>query len=1521
MPAPFTSYVPPGVYTQTFTDQAVGQLLGGLRIPVFIGVGKETLPQTDLELIRGSSASVDQRRVNEDVSERFVLSEAPLTLGPPDGVTAKFQTRFFPIVDGLGNGTTTNKTVDVIVTVNGEVEVVNQVQGANGFVTLQTPPSPGDEVLVTYFFNRTDTLITDDLSDQVSDGLAELFGTEPENYDIISGVNDSFVLTVNDGTVQTVTLTAGVGRTAAQIATDITNALISGLTATTDVDNEGNTRLLLQASQEILVGAGSANGTLGFLTGQTSGRNSVFTTWQRPIVDGTNGGITTTDVTDVTVLVNNVQVVPTEVDGRNGRVTLPVPPADGATVLVTYYFNNWEDTFDFLPNTGIVDVIRCGVSPGRNDYIEGESFVIQDDRILWGTATSVTAGEHTPGTIVFDDSQILPQLVDYRVYAQETERFVDTSVNPSLVSETVFVLEDVPTTGNGRDTPLGQSEYDQIANDRVDVPTNRPDLVTAYAGKNIRDALAKGAVDVLKVDWTTKQITLKDPVPADYTVFATYWYNLLVDSQYTLQVLTAGPSGSGTYTVRQSSTGLLREQVRFGTKSAGLATITVEFPSGSETLHDGIHVSPGNPVDETVTVTFADLVATPARFTNLEPGPYDLFAGTSDLINMSVDGVSLGTIDLDTAAPATLVGNEVDTSGAGITITPGVNDSFEFSVDGSAMIPVTLTPGAGKTIVDFAADIQGAVPAVFYQLEGSGTAPFTITLGVNDIVAVVTSVGIHTSAAPVAAGTYTSAALMAAAINAPGFLPPLPPGVTVTDNGANVVLDVSAAVPGEFAEVGPGNINGTVGWNLGERITQEPIAYLRADTTAISRLVLRSPTTPTGPDSLSQVNIGTGNANSTIGLSAGQVANGTISATNKAATMVGNVTNFSGGFPSGSNLFNYNIDGTDYQTDLAGATDIIAIVAAINATTGGTQASNDGGRLRLTSATDSANSRITIGAGNAPALLGFVVGDSASQTKATANEIATVLNNDVGPTGTFAAPDPATFAISAIAYPVTVVGVGTLLGMNSLTTGATSSIAFATSTAFNDTGIGIEAGDGDSGEATGSGFAVTSSNSQGSGTGASNTGVVGQSYTDEVTGLRFTILPRPGGSLYPAAEYFTFVISSTFITDSAVPHNAIPGVETSVFNTSGIGIGDTAILESFERTGLEPGLGDFYYLTYDYQKTDFSTQLFTKFRTIEANFGTLSEGGAENALTLASYLAISNGAVLVGIKQVEKAPGGSDAPASSYIAAIDELRKPLPGNIKPDVLVPLSTDESVYAALTTHCETLSGIRFRSERMGFIGFASGTEPTRANELASGIGSNRIVASYPDRAFVPITDELGKTTEVLVDGTFLASALVGSVVSPAFDVATPYTRRKLVGFSRLGRTLDAVEQNQVAVGGVTILEDAPPFIQVRQGLTTDFTNVLTRTPTVTQIRDFVQQGARTTLDPFIGTKFLNRRLQDIETALNQFLRANIEAEILAAYTGTSAEVDPDDPTAARVESFYQPIFPLLYIIVSFFLRSRL
>jgi len=51
-----------------------------------------------------------------------------------------------------------------------------------------------------------------------------------------------------------------------------------------------------------------------------------------------------------------------------------------------------------------------------------------------------------------------------------------------------------------------------------------------------------------------------------------------------------------------------------------------------------------------------------------------------------------------------------------------------------------------------------------------------------------------------------------------------------------------------------------------------------------------------------------------------------------------------------------------------------------------------------------------------------------------------------------------------------------------------------------------------------------------------------------------------------------------------------------------------------------------------------------------------------------------------------------------------------------------------------------------------------------------------------------------------------------------------------------------------------------------------------------------------------------------------KAMVRAEIIGAYTGIAAEVDPEDPTVLRFEAYYQPIFPLLYIVVTMNLRAR-
>jgi hypothetical protein len=224
-------------------------------------------------------------------------------------------------------------------------------------------------------------------------------------------------------------------------------------------------------------------------------------------------------------------------------------------------------------------------------------------------------------------------------------------------------------------------------------------------------------------------------------------------------------------------------------------------------------------------------------------------------------------------------------------------------------------------------------------------------------------------------------------------------------------------------------------------------------------------------------------------------------------------------------------------------------------------------------------------------------------------------------------------------------------------------------------------------------------------------------------------------------------------------------------------------------------------------------------------------------------------------------------------------------------------------------------------MGFIGFASGTIPSAVQTIVQSLVSNRIAAFYPDSSVITLTDELGNTSESLVDGTFFSAAVSGAVVSPSVDVATPWTRRRLQGITSIPRILDPITANQTAVAGVTLIENLTNLIRIRQGLTTNMSSILTRLPTVTQIADFVQQQSRNTLDQYVGTKFLSQRTNEVNVSMTSLFKQLVHAEVVGGFTGISSNVDPNDPTTLQFEAYYQPIFPLEYLVLTFNLRAQI
>lgn len=1732
MAFPGTIYAPPGVYTQTNFDSPVQGLAATVRIPLLIGTGSEILSQTSLEVVRGSSSQVDQRVPQEDETGRAILSisqAGQVTLTNFNGEIDRFQVRNFPIVSGDGSGTTATNPSSVSVTVNGSPVVVLSMNAATGIIQISVAPEATDEVRTTYFFNRTDTLITDILSDQVSTTAPVIYGQIGENFVITTDDNDTLSLTVDDEDSVSVTISASPpgGWTAAQVAAFITGAASgTSLVASTAEDNFGNTVIALTADRSIAIGSGTANSTLGLTSGDETSRTKTFYTFQGPIVDGSNGGVTTTDPSDITVKVDGVQVIPVSLDGQSRAFTLPFAPEVGAVVTCQYYFNSWQDTFDYLLHRNITEVTQAGFTPDRQDFVEGTDFVLKDDLVLWGTASIVSSGEHTSGSTLFDGTQVSSTLVDVRQYLAACDPVVNTSVNPPLETRKIFTLPLQPTTGNGRNSPLSSTTYEAVSNGRIDLPTNRPDLVFAYWGFSLSDAVERGRVEVTKVDSETNQITLAQAVPVGATVFATFYYNTIVDNEYNIIVDTTGASGVGTYRVTDED-GSEKFTPTLGSKSAGLATVTLQFPSGSERLSDFRFETPfattdfDGPVEEDVTVEFASQAATLAKYTVPSAGPYYTVTSASDHFDLEVDGSALvgGYVDLTNPGAvgagfcAQLVGDEVsyseDSGGATYEIET-TNNSIDLEVDG-ILVQGVANSGASQTAAAYVAALNRASMGEFAAAAAGGAATITFAATASDVddyyvgwvvkvtagaaagdkrtisayngttkvatvslaftgapaitdtyhvynpdtLPVLTSATQFLSAVTITASEYDSLAFqytgattgtVAISLTGANVIPPgtyasasalataiqTPLNAAIVVAGVDVEITVSADTSGRLTFSLAVDPTDTTGGYL-EVITGGIVAARQFATLAgldhaaagagqaklinssiarrftfgsapllYDRVILRNRLLPGRTGSmdgafnlgLTQLRVLGGTGATQAGLVANEDALAGLRGTILSPTLVGLVGLSGGQVPAATygtaadgqplvtlyaaggttaqnNVFKFTFEGTPVTvefTDAAGVaiasggsadvplgpvsgvaqnTILSQIAAAMTAAGISAAPVQEGAGIRLRGISSAASTSIIIGNGSANDTLGFTEGESAARTtvdpevlvsalmaRAQATLVLSLLSWTSGGAATY-------FAGEALAKTVRDDANAEYLFVQSLGTagaGSLSSVAIAIAAVQSitnpGTGLGVVGGEGNSGEDAVDGFFVTSSDPiDGSGSvnnsllnsGSGQDGNVGQTYRDLKTGLTFSLLPASGGGSYPTGETFTVRVRRVVVTDSNVPVNTIPGIQLTVSNTLGVPAGDTAIVATYEKGGAQPAVGDVYYVSYNYRKQDFSAQLFTKLSAIEAAFG---ENSTSNPVTLASYLSIINGAVLVAVKQVQKdvdvdSDGEFDsASEAAFIAAIDDVQGPLPGGADPDILVPLyGSSLTLFQYLGMHCDIQSSMRYRSERTSIVGVSAGVEEKEAGSTAQAIGRSRVRMVYPDIYTLSLTEADGTLNSQIVDGTYMAAAVAGNRCAPTIDVATPWTGAPIFGFDDIARVLDPVQQNQVAVRGVTVIDQKGRVIRIRQGLTTEMKNILTKLPTVTTIADEVQRQTRSALDRFIGTKFLPGVTGQIEGQLNNTLKLLKAAQIIAAYTGVSAKVSDDDPTTAEVTAYYQPVFPLLYISVVFNLRSSL
>ena len=479
-------------------------------------------------------------------------------------------------------------------------------------------------------------------------------------------------------------------------------------------------------------------------------------------------------------------------------------------------------------------------------------------------------------------------------------------------------------------------------------------------------------------------------------------------------------------------------------------------------------------------------------------------------------------------------------------------------------------------------------------------------------------------------------------------------------------------------------------------------------------------------------------------------------------------------------------------------------------------------------------------------------------------------------------------------------------------------------------------------------YTVTSNLATGTGTGGSNIGYLDQTYIDLVTGFRVTIVNPADHVAYGITslpQSYNFVPGDRLVFNVNTPATgssptsatslqqrytgtpsvppcqsnnevAIFGCTTKVTSTFGSTAGDSVIVTTVRGSGNEPAIGTYYYVSYTTNKvaSDYACKIYTNPSDAYAAYG---QPSTINRLSLGIQLAALNGMQTFGAIQVPVQQGTNLASSADYIAALQQLKSNLPGfNTKANVVVPLSNDPVVHQALSNQLSSQATARYKGEAIGFVGYSQFTTANQARANARSLLNQRVVAIGNAAAGVLVTNSTTfQADEYLVDGPFMAAALAGANCNPANDVATNLVLQNLVGFSRLLITYDDATMDLMASDGLTLLLNNNGALQIRDYLTTNPANDLTRIPTSTTIADYTAQAFRADLQQFVGRKIKDSLLTDITNVCIARLTSEVSNYIITAYDTPEVRENPNDPTEVDVTVTFKPMFCLLYLVVTF------
>lgn len=479
---------------------------------------------------------------------------------------------------------------------------------------------------------------------------------------------------------------------------------------------------------------------------------------------------------------------------------------------------------------------------------------------------------------------------------------------------------------------------------------------------------------------------------------------------------------------------------------------------------------------------------------------------------------------------------------------------------------------------------------------------------------------------------------------------------------------------------------------------------------------------------------------------------------------------------------------------------------------------------------------------------------------------------------------------------------------------------------------------------------TTSASAHGSGSAGSNVGYLDQTYVDLATGFRVTIINPsdhasygvpsiPASYVFQPGDVLKYVVAADAVggtspavrscgTPGVLPAQAnnliaIPGLHTTVISNFQSTALDSVVVSTFSGSGNDPAIGSFYFVSFTTGKTaaDYGLKLYTNAADAYTAYG---QPSTVNRVSLGVQFMVENGCQIFGVIQVPVIPGTNQASDSDFIAAIQELAMALPGTSDQhvNVIVPLSTSDTVHQALSTFLSQQATPRQKGEAIGFVGFDQFTGANAARQKALALHNNRIIAIGNPVAGILITDPLtGVSVEYPVSGEFMAAAAAGLQSSPAVDPATSLTNQSLVGFTRLLKRYDNTTMDLMAGDGLTMLVEDSGALEVRHYKSTDPSNPITSEPTSTTAIDYTAQKFRGDMKQFIGRKLVDSLVTDAFIVASARFASLVTQQILSGYKNLSLIPDPSDPTVVNGSAAVKPMFSLLYINFTFQVTTTL